>query len=229
MSLRTEFPTMQKRSGATPSWRRIRAYVSGSFSSTTSTTSKWWAIPDISTLRVWWTRSPFVISTRRWSRARSASTAGTSGSSRTSSVSIASPRSTSWPSTAAGARPSVTLIAAFTIASVNDFDAVAGDRQVRPLGRPQRGGDVDARRHVRRDELDEALLDAGERVLAVPQRVVGVERDDVEPRRGHWRSLRLARRVRRQLERGGTSDRNTATIVRSLEDSLAHVRWIAFR
>ena len=31
--------------------------------------SKWWAMPDVSTLRVWWTRSPFVISTRRWSRA----------------------------------------------------------------------------------------------------------------------------------------------------------------
>ena len=36
------------------------------------------------------------------------------------------------------------------------LDAVAGDRQLGPLGGPQRGGDVDADRDVRADELDEA-------------------------------------------------------------------------
>ena len=59
---------------------------------------------------------------------------------------------------------------------------------MRPLRRPQRGGDVDAVGGVRRDELDEALLDAGEGVLAVPQRVVGVEADHVE--RGSARHVR---------------------------------------
>ena len=39
---------------------------------------------------------------------------------------------------------------------------------------------VDAVGDVRTDELDEARLDGEERVLAVPQRVVGVEPDDVE-------------------------------------------------
>ena len=97
----------------------MRSYVAGSFSSTTSICSKWWAMPDVSTLRVWWTRSPLVISTRRWSWARSASTAGTSGSSRTVSVSMAMPASTTASMTAAGTAASVTAMAALTIDSVN--------------------------------------------------------------------------------------------------------------
>ena len=80
MSLRTELPTMQNRSASTPivaqdprvrrrrpSPGRPRCARSGG------------PAPTSSTLRVWWTRSPLVISTSRWSRPTSASTSGTSG------------------------------------------------------------------------------------------------------------------------------------------------------
>ena len=105
--------------GGTSTSPRMRAYVSASFSRTTSTWSKWWASPDVVTLRVWCTRSPLVMSTSRWSVDRSASTSGTSGSRRTVSVSMSIPASSSWPITIAGTRPSDTVIAACTIDSVN--------------------------------------------------------------------------------------------------------------
>ena len=97
----------------------MRAYVSTSFSSTTSTWWKWWANPDVVTLRIWCTRSPLVIRTSRWSRPRSASTSGTCGSRRTVSVSMPIPASSSSPTTDAGTAPSVTVMAAWTIESVN--------------------------------------------------------------------------------------------------------------
>ncbi len=48
------------------------------------------------------------------------------------------------------------------------------------LGGAQGAADVDAVGDVRREQVDVAALDHVERVLAVPQRVVGVETDDVE-------------------------------------------------
>ena len=48
------------------------------------------------------------------------------------------------------------------------------------LGGPQRGANVDSRRDVWREQLDVAVLDVEERVLAVPQRVVGIDAKYVE-------------------------------------------------
>src|SRR6056297_39558 len=78
-------------------------------------------MPDVVTLRVWWTRSPLVISTVRTVGDTSANTSLTWGSRWTSSSSIERPRSTSSPTTALGIIPSVTEIAARTIDSVNAF------------------------------------------------------------------------------------------------------------
>ena len=60
------------------------------------------------------------------------------------------------------------------------LDAVAGDRQVALLRGAQGAPDVDAVGDVRREQVDVTALDVVEGVLAVPQRVVGVEPDDVE-------------------------------------------------
>ena len=58
--------------------------------------------------------------------------------------------------------------------------AVAEDVQVLALDRRERGLDVDALGDVRRHDVDERELGGAEAVLALPQRVVGVERDDLE-------------------------------------------------
>jgi len=60
------------------------------------------------------------------------------------------------------------------------LDPVARDREVGDLGRPQRVAQVDTVWHMRRHQFDEPVLHVDERVLAVPQRVVGIEGDDVE-------------------------------------------------
>ena len=49
------------------------------------------------------------------------------------------------------------------------------------FGRAQRAADVDAVGDVGREQLDVAALDLVEGVLAVPERVVGVDADDLEP------------------------------------------------
>ena len=61
------------------------------------------------------------------------------------------------------------------------LDPVAGDWDLVELGGAQRRRDVDPGVHVRLHELDEPGLDGVEGVLAVPERVVGVEPDHVEP------------------------------------------------
>ena len=69
------------------------------------------------------------------------------------------------------------------------LDAVAGRRQVGPLGLAERGREVDARWGERREQLDEPFLGDHEGVLAAPQRVVGIEPDHVEVvRASHRRS-----------------------------------------
>ena len=83
--------------------------------------AKWCSMPDVVTLRVWCTRSPLVISTVRTFGDTAASTSVTCGSRCTSSSSIERPRSASSPTTVLGIRPSVTVIAARTIDSVNAF------------------------------------------------------------------------------------------------------------
>ena len=108
------------------------------------------------------------------------STAGTSGSRCTDSVSMSRPRSTSSPITALGTRPSVTEIAARTIDSVNaltpypviEMSAASVARNAASMSTPGRD--------VRAEQLDESMFGVGERVLAQPQRVIGIERDDVE-------------------------------------------------
>ena len=120
--------------------------------------------PDVSTLRVWWTRSPFVISTSRWSRDEVGEHRGHVGQQahglgehRQPGVDeLGRPRR-------AGTAPLGDGDGGLHHRQRERLDAVAGDRQVGPLGRPQRGGDVDALGRERRDELDEAAPRRGRR------------------------------------------------------------------
>ena len=119
MSLRTELPTMQNRSGGDVDLAEDAGVRVGVLLQDDLDVVEVVGEPDVVTFRVWCTRSPFVISTSRWSLPRSASTAGTSGSRRTVSVSMPIPASSSWPITSAGTLPSDTVMAAWTIDSVN--------------------------------------------------------------------------------------------------------------
>ena len=72
------------------------------------------------------------------------------------------------------------------------LDAVAEGGQVLAFGRRQGGLHADTVRRPRGDQFDESFFVGTKSVLAVPQRVVGVEPDHVE--RAHSRLVTGARR-----------------------------------
>ena len=179
MSDRGELPIMTNRDGSTAWRRRIRPYARSSFVATISTASKCSPSPDRASFDSWSNRSPFVmsitrcISTDRRDRVRRA---------REELDGMLEHRT-------AGVDDQLDLGRGHLTARQFDrrFDhrqreglhAVAEQREVAHLGREQSLIDqvgFDIRRH----ERGEALVRHREDRLVVPQRVVTVERHEID-------------------------------------------------